>query len=110
MWSNVISLDKGQNLEFKFIENEVSKISALSTAIEESPNRKYLYLAGLCDYADEIRVKLENIIVEYFLTYYKSEYFIKVLNLTEVNHALATLVSTMVCIDREFERAFVVKE
>lgn len=109
MWTNVISVKKGQDKEFNFIESEISKITELSTAIEESKTRKFLYLAGLCDYADGIRNRLERVLVEAVMDYYKLNYFEKELDIHRYTHALCALISTLVYMDFDYESAYIVK-
>ena len=71
MWSNVVSIEKGDDKMFSELLSGIEGIKELSSAVEESKNRKYIYMAGLCEYADEIRDKIENFLSDFILTKYK---------------------------------------
>ncbi len=107
MWSNVISIDKSESEKFDRLLREVEKVKELSSAVEESKNRNYIYFAGLCEYADLVRDKIENIVTDVLLTDYKLGFYFKKLNYREITHAVAALLSTLVYLDYDLERAFV---
>ncbi|MDD6360812.1 MAG: hypothetical protein SOV23_03640 [Eubacteriales bacterium] len=109
MWSNVISIDKSDEKFFDELLAGVEAIRDVSCAVEESRHRKYIYLAGLCEYADEIRDKIENFVADFILTHYKLSYYLENLGYKELDYPVATLVSTLIYLDYDLEKAFVRK-
>lgn len=106
MWSNLISIDKGKDNKFKRIISEIEEIRELSSAVEDGKYRKYIYMAGLCDYADTVRQKVENAVIDLILTDYKLGFYMKRLNYGSLNYSAAALISTLIYLDYDTERAF----
>lgn len=109
MWSNVVSIEKGDDKMFSELLSGVENIKELSSAVEESKNRKYIYMAGLCEYADEIRDKIENFLSDFILTKYKLSYYSENLKYNKLDYPVATLISTLVYLDFDLEKAFVTR-
>ena len=109
MWSNVVSIEKGDDKMFSELLSGVEGIKELSSAVEESKNRKYIYMAGLCEYADEIRDKIENFLSDFILTKYKLSYYAENLKYDKLDYPVATLISTLVYLDFDLEKAFVTR-
>lgn len=107
MWSNQIAINKGQPNKFKRIFSEIDEIKEVSTAVEESKYRKYIYMAGLCDYQEVIRAKVEKSVIDLILTDYKLDYYMKRLNYGALNYSAAALMSTLIYLDIDIERAFI---
>ena len=85
----------------------MENIGEVSSAVEESKSRNFIYMAGLCDYADAIRAKVENIICETILIDYKLNFYSERLEYGALNYAVAALMSTLVYLDYDLEQAFV---
>ena len=109
MWSNVVSIEKGDDKMFSELLSGIEGIKELSSAVEESKNRKYIYMAGLCEYADEIRDKIENFLSDFILTKYKLSYYSENLKYDKLDYPVATLISTLVYLDFDLEKAFVTR-
>ncbi len=109
MWSNVVSIEKGDDESFLELLAGVEGIKELSCAVEESKSRKFIYMAGLCEYADEIRDKIENFLSDFILTRYKLAYYTKNLKYGKLDYPVATLISTLIYLDYDLEKAFVTR-
>ena len=62
MWSNVISIDKAYDREIEYILGRLQSTNDLSYAVEESDERIWIYLAGLCHKQDEIEQEMESML------------------------------------------------
>ena len=76
MWSNVISIDKAYDREIEYILGRLQSTNDLSYAVEESDERIWIYLAGLCDKQDEIEQEMESMLEVVFLSFLKLRFFL----------------------------------
>ncbi len=109
MWSNVISVDKAYEREINYIIGRLQSTKDLSYAIEESDNRIWIYLAGLCDKQDEIEESLQRIFDVVYLSFIKLRFFLEKLRIRRLSHAKCALICSIVHFDREFESSIVSK-
>lgn len=107
MWSNVISVGAKQKLEFDYIKKELSGVAELSTSAEESKTRRFLYLAGLCDFSEPIRGRLEELLTDVIFDYYKLNFYKTQVRLKKLKEPEVALLATMVYLDAEYERQFI---
>lgn len=103
MWSNVISIDKSYDKEIEFILESVRAMKNASYAVEESKNRIFIYIASVCEVAEEVEDRITDIVETVVLTYIKLRFFLEKLSLTEVSHTNCALVSSLVHFDRIYE-------
>lgn len=104
MWSNVISIDKELDREVGFILDKLKELKDLSFALEESKDRIFIYLACTCESQDRVEEEVLNILETVFLSFMKLRFFMDRLTLPLFNHAVCSLICSMVHFDREFER------
>jgi hypothetical protein len=109
MWSNVISVGVKDKREFDYIKNGLSAIAELSIAAEESHSRKFLYLAGLCDFSESIRTRLEALLIDVIFNSYKLDFFRREVRLRKLAEPEVALLATMVFLDAEYERKYISK-
>lgn len=103
MWSNVISIDKSYDKEIEFILENVRAMKNASYAVEESKNRIFIYIASVCEVAEEVEDRITDIVETVVLIYIKLRFFLEKLSLTEVSHTNCALVSSLVHFDRIYE-------
>lgn len=109
MWSNVISIDKSYDKEIEYILSRLQSTNEVSYAIEESRDRMWIYLAGLCDKQEEIEREIESMLEVVFLSFMKLRFFRERLHLASMTHAKCALVCSIVHFDRDFECGIVSK-
>jgi len=109
MWSNVISIDKSYDREIDYILGRLQSTKDVSYAVEESKNRLWIYLAGICDKQDEIEEQVRQILDVVFLSFIKLRFFLDKLHIRSMSHAKCALVCSIVHFDREFEANVVSK-
>lgn len=109
MWSNVISVDKIYTREINYVLSSVSRIKALSHAMEQSDDRIWIYLAATCENKDAIEGRVLEICSNVFLDFFKLRYLVDHMKITAIDHAMCALLSSMVHFDREFENNIVLK-
>lgn len=109
MWSNVISIDKAYDREIEYILGRLQSTNDLSYAVEESDERIWIYLAGLCDKQDEIEQEMESLLEVVFLSFLKLRFFLDRLHIRNMSHAKCALICSIVHFDREFEGSIVSK-
>lgn len=109
MWSNVISIDKSYDREIDYILGRLQSTKDVSYAVEESKNRLWIYLAGICDKQEEIEEQVRQILDVVFLSFIKLRFFLDKLHIRSMSHAKCALVCSIVHFDREFEANVVSK-
>lgn len=109
MWSNVISIDKMYDREIDYILGRLQSTKDLSYAVEESKNRLWIYLAGICDRQEELDDEVQSILDVVFLSFIKLRFFLNKLHVRSMTHAKCALICSIVHFDREFESGIVTK-
>lgn len=109
MWSCEISIDKKFNKEYDFMADRIKRIKNLSFAEEESADRKYIYVASLCEFRESVQEAIENAIVDIFLIFLKLDFFLSRFMKKKLSHSVVALLCSLVCFDRQFEEAIVRK-
>ncbi len=109
MWSNVISIDKGYDREIAYILKSLQHTKDVSSAVEESKGRMWMYLASSCDRQDCVEQDMLDIMKEVYLSFIKLRFFNSKLKLRNMTHAKCALISSIVHFDREFEGNIVSK-
>lgn len=109
MWSNVISIDKSYDKEINYILKKLQSTKDVSSAIEESRGRMWVYLASACESQDAVECDINELIQDVFLTFIKLRFFWDKLNFRTFNHAKCALLSSLVHFDRGFESNIVMK-
>ncbi len=103
MWSNVISIDKNFQKEIDYLLTSVKQIRDLSYAVEESKDRIWIYLASICQVADQIEDEIFSLTKDVILTFLKTRYFLDRLFGFQLNHASCSLLCSLVHFDRNYE-------
>lgn len=109
MWSNVISIDKSYDREIEYILSRLQSTNDISYAVEESRDRMWIYLAGLCEKQEEIEQAMESMLEVVFLSFLKLRFFLDRLHVSKLTHAKCALVCSIVHFDRDFESGIIAK-
>ncbi len=109
MWSNVISIDKSYDKEIDFILKRLQCAKDVSSSIEESRDRMWMYLASVCDKQEVVEGEMLSLLQDVLLCYIKLRFFISRLKINKMTYAKCALVSSLVHFDREFENTIVSK-
>lgn len=109
MWSNVVSIDKEYDKEIDYILNRLQNTKDVSSAVEESKGRIWVYLASACDKQDSVEEDMCDMMQEVFLSFLKLRFFLSKLNIYALSHAKCALICSLVHFDREFEGNIVAK-
>lgn len=109
MWSNVINIDKSYDREIDYILKKLQNTKDVSYAVEESENRIWIYLAGLCDKQNDIEQEIESMLEVVILSFLKLRFFLERLHIKRMSHAKCALVCSIVHFDRDFEGGIVQK-
>lgn len=109
MWSDVISIDKGFGKEIEFLLCKLRGVKNLSFAVEESRDRIFIYLASVCELAEEVEEQVTSILETVILVFMKLRFFLENLQKRELNHADCALICSLVHFDRQYESNIVRK-
>lgn len=109
MWSNVVSIDKEYDKEIDYILKRLQSTKDVSSAVEESKDRLWVYLASACERQDDVEDDMCDMMQEVFLSFLKLRFFLSKLNICALNHAKCALLCSLVHFDREFENNIVAK-
>lgn len=103
MWSNVIGIDKEWNKELEYVLKKLAGYKELSYAVEENEDRVWIYIACACDCHEDIERKMYDMLERVFLSFLKLRFFKERLNITTVDYAKCTLLSSILHFDRNYE-------
>ncbi len=109
MWSNVISIDKSYDKEIDYILKRLQCAKDVSSSVEESRDRMWMYLASVCERQDDVEGEMVSLLQDVLLCYIKLRFFMSRLKIGNMTYAKCALLSSLVHFDREFENTIVSK-
>lgn len=104
MWSKVISLRRDRDKDFGYLLNEVENIKELSSAVGESGDFKYIYLAGLSEKTECFVPKIEQALATVLVENRKRDFYKKSIKMECSSCAAAALFSSLVYLDIDGEK------